>query len=78
MTDITVYTKPGCPQCRATLRTLDRAGLHYTVVDLTDHPDARDYLLALGHLAAPVVTVGADHWSGYRPDRIHALVAATA
>jgi glutaredoxin-like protein NrdH len=78
MTAITVYTKPGCPQCRATLRALDHAGLDYTVVDLADDPDTRHYLLALGHLAAPVVAVGGEHWSGYRPDRIHALAAATA
>ena len=50
----------------------------YRIVDLAEDPDARDYLLALGHLAAPVVTAGAEHWSGYRPDRVHAMVAATA
>ena len=70
MSVITVYTKPCCPQCSATQRTLDRAGLAYDTVDLTDDAEARDYALSLGHLQAPVVIAGGQHWSGYRPDRI--------
>ena len=58
---VTVYTKPGCPQCRATVRALDRAELAYRLVDLTEDSDARDYLLSLGYLAAPVVHTGAEH-----------------
>jgi glutaredoxin-like protein NrdH len=70
MSVITVYTKPGCPQCTATVRALDLAGLAYGTVDLTDDADARDYALSLGHLQAPVIIAGGQHWSGYRPDRI--------
>lgn len=75
---ITVYTKPGCPQCRATVRALQRAGLPHRVIDVTEDTDARDYVLSLGYVAAPVVQAGAEHWSGYRPDRIAGLTAATA
>jgi glutaredoxin-like protein NrdH len=78
MPTITVYTKPGCPQCRATVRALQRAGLPHRLVDLTEDPDARDYVLALGYLSAPVVVAGSAHWSGFRPDRISGLAAATA
>jgi glutaredoxin-like protein NrdH len=71
---VTVYTRPGCPQCRATVTVLDRAGITYHAVDVTDDPDARDYLLSLGYLQAPVVYAGPDrHWSGFRPDRLRAL-----
>jgi glutaredoxin-like protein NrdH len=34
--------------------------------------------MALGYLQAPVVVVGNDHWSGFRPDRIRALAGAVA
>lgn len=69
----TVYSKPGCPQCTATCRALDKAGVTYELVDLTEDADARDYVMSLGHLQAPVVVIDADtHWSGYRPDRIAA------
>jgi glutaredoxin-like protein NrdH len=79
MPGITVYTKPNCQQCRATFRALDKAGLDYTAVDISADTEARDYVLALGYLAAPVVVVDADtHWSGYRDDRLAELVAASA
>lgn len=70
---ITVYSKPACVQCNATYRALDKLGAEYTVVDISEDADARDYVMSLGHLQAPVVIVDGDHWSGYRPDRIKAL-----
>ncbi|KAA0093579.1 NrdH-redoxin [Mycolicibacterium sp. P1-18] len=76
MVTITVYTKPRCPQCRATVRALQRAGLPHRLVDLTEDREARDYVLSLGYVAAPVVQAGAEHWCGFRPDRITGLAAA--
>ncbi|HHU44947.1 MAG TPA: glutaredoxin-like protein NrdH [Actinomycetales bacterium] len=73
---VTVYTKPACVQCRATTRALDKAGISYDLIDITLDDEARDYVMALGHLQAPVVDTGADTWSGFRPDRIKALQAA--
>lgn len=75
---ITVYTKPACVQCKATYRALDKEGIEYEVVDISQDPEARDYVMALGYLQAPVVVAGDDHWSGYRPDRIKSLVSAAA
>jgi glutaredoxin-like protein NrdH len=45
-------------------------------VDITLDPEARDYVMALGYLQAPVVVTESDHWSGFRPDRIKALAGA--
>ena len=70
MTTITVYTKPACVQCNATFRALDKAGVDYAKVDITVDSDARDYVMGLGYLQAPVVVAGGQHWSGFRPDRI--------
>lgn len=75
---ITVYTKPACVQCNATKKALDKAGLEYELVDISLDDEARDYVMALGHLQAPVVVVGDEHWSGFRPDRIRALMANAA
>lgn len=75
---ITVYTKPACVQCNATYKALDKHGLQYEVVDISQDSDARDYVMALGYLQAPVVVVGDDHWSGFRPDRIKSLAAQAA
>ncbi|KKO83908.1 glutaredoxin-like protein NrdH [Corynebacterium otitidis] len=70
---ITLYTKPACMQCNATKKALDRAGLDYEQVDVSTDDEARDYVLALGYLQAPVVEANGEHWSGFRPERIKAL-----
>lgn len=75
---ITVYTKPACVQCNATYKALDKAGVAYEVIDISQDSDARDYVMALGYLQAPVVVAGDEHWSGFRPDRIKALAVSTA
>ncbi len=72
---IVVYTKPACVQCNATYKALDKQGLWYDVVDISLDDEARDYVMALGYLQAPVVVAGDEHWSGFRPDRIKALAA---
>ena len=75
---ITVYSKPACVQCNATYRALDKLGFEYEVVDISQDADARDYVMSLGHLQAPVVVAGGQHWSGYRPDQIKALAERMA
>ena len=73
---ITVYSKPNCVQCSATYRALDRAGLSYSTVDISADAEALARVKSLGYAQAPVVMVGADHWSGFRPDKIKALAIA--
>jgi len=79
MDTITVYTKPGCVQCSAVFRALDKNNIAYRSVDISDDHEARDYVMALGYLQAPVVVAGPDnHFSGFRPDRITQLARASA
>ncbi|MCV7077176.1 redoxin NrdH [Mycobacterium szulgai] len=73
---ITVYSKPACVQCTATYKALDKQGINYQKVDISLDTEARDYVMALGYLQAPVVVADNDHWSGFRPDRIKALAGA--
>ena len=74
MDSITVYTKLACVQCHATFKALDKHGIAYETVDITQDADARDRVMSLGYLQAPVVMVDDDeHWSGFRLDRIKAL-----
>lgn len=67
---ITLYTKPNCVQCDATKRALDKAGLAYSVVDLTQDASALEKVQQWGYRSAPVVVAGDGHWSGFRPDKI--------
>ena len=72
---ITLYTQPACVQCKATERKLDRAGLKYDLIDITKNDDARDHVLSLGYLQAPVVEADGEHWLGFRPEHIQQLAS---
>ncbi|WP_027960969.1 glutaredoxin-like protein NrdH [Halomonas halodenitrificans] len=74
--EIKVYTRPACPQCTATCRTLDRRGIDYRLIDLDRDPQAHEHVVALGHRQLPVVEAGEQHWSGFRPDRLGSLIPA--
>lgn len=71
---ITVFSKEFCVQCTATYRALDKVGLDYEIVRIDDDQHALDALMAMGYTQAPVVMAGGQHWSGFRPDLIKALV----
>ena len=73
--NITVYTKPACVQCNATYKALEKQGIAFEKVDISLDTEARDYVMALGYLQAPVVVTGDTHFSGFRPDRLKALAA---
>ena len=75
MTTITVYTKPACVQCEATTRALTKLGVEFATIDISLDEQARDYVMSLGHLQAPVVVTPTDSWSGFRHDRISRLAA---
>lgn len=75
---VTVYTKPACVQCNATYRALDKRGLSYQSVDISQDPEALERVRALGYMQAPVVVTDDDHWSGFNPDKISALAEVRA
>jgi len=71
---VTVYTLPSCVQCDSTKRLLTKNSVAFNEIDLSKDPEAYELVRNLGHSAAPVVVVGEDHWSGFRPDKLQALV----
>lgn len=83
---ITVYIKPtGCSQCRMTKIVLDRMGLQYETVDVTQDDEALEFITdALGFQQVPVVLLDGrtvqnrngeelTSWSGLRPDLLEQL-----
>lgn len=71
---ITVYSKPACVQCKATEHYLKKAELEYQKIDVTENPEAQEYVTSLGYTGVPVVVAGEDHWYGFSPDRIQGLI----
>lgn len=79
MNAIIVYTKPSCVQCNAVFKMLDKEGIPYEKIDLSADDEARDYVMSLGYLQAPVVYAGPnEHFAGFRPDRLKALKTRAA
>ncbi|CAM4519004.1 glutaredoxin family protein [Nocardia ninae] len=71
--EVTVYTRPNCQPCAYTKRTLIKQGVDFAEVDITDDPQAFEYLKShLGVREVPVVVVmeRADYWTGAREEKI--------
>ncbi len=77
---VIVYTKPGCPQCDQTKRLLTAGGVEFAENDVTKSENGRLAVEHLGFSSLPVVSWLHDrqwqHWSGFRVDRIKAIIAA--
>jgi len=71
--NVTVYSKPSCVQCVATYRELERKGVDYKIIDLTEDNNAFMEVESMGYKQVPVVIAGDQHWAGFRPDKIGAL-----
>lgn len=72
---VIVYSKPSCVQCNATYRAMNKKGVPYTVVDVTQDQAAYQHIVDLGYQQVPVVETEHEHWSGYRPDKITTLAS---
>lgn len=80
---VTVYTGPGCYQCKATIHALRHANVPFTTIDVSQDDQAAKVVRGLGYSSVPVVTVGTpelteEHaafqaWMGHRPTLIEAL-----
>lgn len=71
----TVYTKPSCVQCDMTKRYLDKSGVQYETVDITQNPEALDMILGMGFSSAPVVVSDQGSWAGFQPEKLSQLAA---
>lgn len=74
MKKVTVYTLPSCVQCDSTKKYLDRKGIIYETVDLSQDPQAMERVRELGYTQAPVVECETSHWSGFRMGELDGLV----
>ncbi len=73
MSNVTVYSKPNCPQCTQTKKKLEQKGIAFEVIDISQDKNAAQTVTDLGYRQVPVVVSGEKHWSGFRPDLLDAL-----
>ena len=74
MKTVTVYTLPSCVQCDSTKKYLDRKGVIYQTVDLSQDNQAMEHVRQLGYTQAPVVEFEERHWSGFRMADLDSIV----
>lgn len=78
---VTVYSKPGCVQCNATYRALDKNDIEYNVINVAESPESVDLLLSKRKTQMPVVVIDVDGdwddetncWTGFQSEKIEAL-----
>jgi glutaredoxin 3 len=72
MNQIEIYFKSWCPYSRRALRLLDRKGVNYTAIDVTDDYEREiEMRERVGRTSVPQIFVGNRHLGGY--DAIAAL-----
>lgn len=49
-----LYSQPGCSNCRAVKRQLDKHNIPHQVLDITDDDQARDRIVQAGYQSTPV------------------------
>jgi glutaredoxin len=60
MSDVLIFTKPGCPHCAAAKDDLQRRGVHYVEYNAKDDPEALQRMMALngGRRHVPTLVQG--------------------
>jgi len=56
-----------------TTRTMEKLGIIYDKVDLSQHPTILDRFKEMGHMSAPIVVTDRKTWSGFRIEKIKSL-----
>lgn len=81
---VTIYSKPNCVQCNATYKAMDKTGVPYNVVDLSQDEQALAAVTELGYQQAPVTIISNGdsetdlHWSGFHPTNINKYIKKAA
>jgi len=52
---------------------MDKLGISYDVIDLSQHPDELEAFREMGMTQAPIVVTDDSRWSGFRLDKIKSL-----
>lgn len=75
MSQVTVYTKNGCPQCNMTKSVLEGEGIPFATINVEEDEKALHYVKeVLGFTSMPVVVKeGHEPITGFNPDRLKEL-----
>jgi glutaredoxin 3 len=66
MAEVELYTTPFCPYCVRARALLDRKGVAFTDIDITEEPGRRTEMIrrAGGHTTVPQIFIDGEHIGG--------------
>ena len=73
--DVVIYTSRGCGSCKQALAYLDRKGISYVHMDVTNDPEARKEFRAKGGRGVPLIEVNGEAMRGFNARRLDQLLA---
>jgi glutaredoxin 3 len=77
--EVTVYSSPTCPHCRAAKDYLAQRGVKFKEIDISSDPGARRELLAVaGQIAVPAIVVDGEVVIGFNRPALDAALAGKA
>ena len=74
MNKITVYSKPNCVRCEMAKRYLQDKNVKFEVIDVFEDAEALAMLRDRGYAQMPVVDIGGEFHTGFRPDILAKVV----
>ena len=78
MSQVIVYTQPGCLPCKRVIDKMWDAGIDPEIIDISRDLVSKDYLTRwLGAKSTPVIEAdGFDPVIGYQPDKLKEIIGA--
>lgn len=61
---ITIYTKDNCQFCDMAKALLESRGVEYSSINVSENPEAREFLIDNGHRSVPQIYRGTTHIPG--------------
>ncbi|AND79666.1 glutaredoxin-like protein NrdH [Streptococcus pantholopis] len=74
MSQITLFSKNNCMQCKMTKKFLEQHQADFTEINIDEHPEKIDYVKSLGFTAAPVIEAGDYVFSGFQPNKLKEII----
>lgn len=75
MSQVTIYTAPSCVWCYKLKEWLDKEGIDYKEVEVTDEPELVQEMMAkIGQRSVPLTTIGDEIIVGFDQGKIKALL----
>ncbi|MFU2204094.1 glutaredoxin-like protein NrdH [Streptococcus hyovaginalis] len=74
MSNITIFSKNNCMQCKMTKKFLEKEGAEFVEINIDEQPEQVEYVKSLGFATAPVIQAGDMVFSGFQPAKLKEIV----